>query len=293
MGVEVYSVSTDTHFTHKAWHEASDTIGKITYPMIGDPPAHHPQLQGHAKAEGLADRGTFLVDPDGVIQFTRSPPRASAATPPSSCARSRPPSTSATTRARSARPSGKRARTPWPRRSTSSARSDRIARSGSRQPRQLSAYLRAATGGRPRRTRQQPRRVGHLGLSSPTSSTRSRACPPGRIGPRARWGCRAPPLVPASMRVGTAVEVEFAGMPLGHEFTSLVLALLQVGGVAPKLRTETRLRCRSRPRGGAPVRDLHVPVVPELPRRRAGAQPDEHPQPRHQPRRHRRRGLPG
>jgi peroxiredoxin len=31
------AVSTDTHFTHKAWHDTSDTIGKIQYPMIGDP----------------------------------------------------------------------------------------------------------------------------------------------------------------------------------------------------------------------------------------------------------------
>ncbi len=37
IGVEVYSVSTDTHFTHKAWHDASETIKKINYPMIGDP----------------------------------------------------------------------------------------------------------------------------------------------------------------------------------------------------------------------------------------------------------------
>ncbi len=37
MGVEVYSVSTDTHFTHKAWHDASETIKKIQFPMIGDP----------------------------------------------------------------------------------------------------------------------------------------------------------------------------------------------------------------------------------------------------------------
>src|SRR5690606_41346217 len=37
LGVEIYSVSTDTHFTHKAWHDTSDTIGKIQYPMIGDP----------------------------------------------------------------------------------------------------------------------------------------------------------------------------------------------------------------------------------------------------------------
>ena len=39
LGVEIYSVSTDTHFTHKAWHDTSDTIGKIQYPMIGDPTA--------------------------------------------------------------------------------------------------------------------------------------------------------------------------------------------------------------------------------------------------------------
>jgi Peroxiredoxin len=37
MGVEVYSVSTDTHFVHKAWHDASDTIKKIKFPMLADP----------------------------------------------------------------------------------------------------------------------------------------------------------------------------------------------------------------------------------------------------------------
>jgi peroxiredoxin (alkyl hydroperoxide reductase subunit C) len=37
LGVEVYAVSTDTHFTHKAWHDASETISKIQFPMIGDP----------------------------------------------------------------------------------------------------------------------------------------------------------------------------------------------------------------------------------------------------------------
>src|SRR5262245_65957255 len=40
IGVEVYSVSTDTHFTHKAWHDASDTIKKIQYPMLADPTGH-------------------------------------------------------------------------------------------------------------------------------------------------------------------------------------------------------------------------------------------------------------
>jgi peroxiredoxin (alkyl hydroperoxide reductase subunit C) len=69
LGVEVYSVSTDTHFVHKAWHDASDTIGKITYPMIGDPTGEiTSNFENLRPGEGLADRGTFVVDPDGIIQ---------------------------------------------------------------------------------------------------------------------------------------------------------------------------------------------------------------------------------
>ena len=69
LNVEVYSVSTDTHFTHKAWHDASDTIGKINYTMIGDPNGEiTTNFKVMRKGIGLADRGTFLVDPDGVIQ---------------------------------------------------------------------------------------------------------------------------------------------------------------------------------------------------------------------------------
>lgn len=68
-GVEVYSVSTDTHFTHKAWHDASETISKIQYTMIGDPTgAITRNFDVMREEQGLADRGTFLVDPDGVIQ---------------------------------------------------------------------------------------------------------------------------------------------------------------------------------------------------------------------------------
>lgn len=69
LGAEVYSVSTDTHFTHKAWHDSSETIGKITYIMIGDP-SHTISRNFEVLIEGagLADRGTFIIDPDGVIQ---------------------------------------------------------------------------------------------------------------------------------------------------------------------------------------------------------------------------------
>jgi peroxiredoxin (alkyl hydroperoxide reductase subunit C) len=70
MGVEVYSVSTDTHFTHKAWHETSETIGKVRYPMLGDPTLTISRnFEILREDEGLANRGTFLVDPSGVIQF--------------------------------------------------------------------------------------------------------------------------------------------------------------------------------------------------------------------------------
>ncbi len=70
MGVEVYSVSTDTHFTHKAWHDTSESIKKITYPMLADPTGALSRAFGvYIEEEGLAYRGTFLVDPDGHIKL--------------------------------------------------------------------------------------------------------------------------------------------------------------------------------------------------------------------------------
>ena len=69
LGVECYSVSTDTHFTHKAWHDTSETIGKITYPMIGDPTgAITRNFDVMIEEEGLALRGTFVINPEGVIK---------------------------------------------------------------------------------------------------------------------------------------------------------------------------------------------------------------------------------
>jgi peroxiredoxin len=70
LGVEVYGVSTDTHFTHKAWHDTSETIGKIKYPMIGDPTGTLTRNFGVMIEEaGLAERGTFVMDPAGKIQI--------------------------------------------------------------------------------------------------------------------------------------------------------------------------------------------------------------------------------
>jgi peroxiredoxin (alkyl hydroperoxide reductase subunit C) len=71
MGVEVYSVSTDTHFTHKAWHDASDTIKKIQFPMVGDPTGTLARNFGvMIEDEGLALRGTFLINPEGKIKIS-------------------------------------------------------------------------------------------------------------------------------------------------------------------------------------------------------------------------------
>lgn len=70
LGVEVFAVSTDTHFSHKAWHDTSEKIGKITYPFLGDQ-LHtlSRNFQVLREEMGLADRATFVVDPDGVIQL--------------------------------------------------------------------------------------------------------------------------------------------------------------------------------------------------------------------------------
>ena len=70
LGVEIYGVSTDTHFSHKAWHDTSKAIGKIKYALIGDPTAKLSRnFDVYIEEAGLADRGTFVVDPEGKIQI--------------------------------------------------------------------------------------------------------------------------------------------------------------------------------------------------------------------------------
>ncbi len=70
MGVEIYSVSTDTHFCHKAWHDTSPAIGKIDYTMVGDPTgAISRNFEVMIEDAGVADRGTFVIDPEGTIQL--------------------------------------------------------------------------------------------------------------------------------------------------------------------------------------------------------------------------------
>jgi peroxiredoxin (alkyl hydroperoxide reductase subunit C) len=69
LGTEVYIVTTDTHFSHKVWHETSPAVGKARFPLVGDPT--HTLTRGfdvHIDADGLAYRGTFVINPDGIIK---------------------------------------------------------------------------------------------------------------------------------------------------------------------------------------------------------------------------------
>lgn len=66
---EVYIVTTDTHFSHKVWHETSPAVGKAQFPLIGDPTHQLTNAFGvHIPEEGLALRGTFVINPEGVIK---------------------------------------------------------------------------------------------------------------------------------------------------------------------------------------------------------------------------------
>ena len=67
-GCEIYSVSTDSHYVHKAWYDASDRIKKIRYPMLADPThALSRDFDVLIESIGMAERGTFIVNPEGRI----------------------------------------------------------------------------------------------------------------------------------------------------------------------------------------------------------------------------------
>ena len=69
LGGEIMSISTDTAFSHKAWHDESPTISKINYPMLADPTGKVSMMFGtYIEEEGLSLRGTFIIDPDGVLK---------------------------------------------------------------------------------------------------------------------------------------------------------------------------------------------------------------------------------
>ena len=68
-GAEVYIVTTDTHFSHKVWHETSPAVGKAQVPLVGDPTHQLTRASAvHIEEEGRALRGTFIINPEGVIK---------------------------------------------------------------------------------------------------------------------------------------------------------------------------------------------------------------------------------
>ncbi len=69
LGAEVYIVTTDSHFAHKVWHETSPAVGKAKFPLVGDPTHVLTHMFGvHIAEDGMALRGTFVINPDGVIK---------------------------------------------------------------------------------------------------------------------------------------------------------------------------------------------------------------------------------
>ncbi len=69
LGGEIMSISTDTAFVHKAWHDTSEAIGNIRYPMLSDPTGNIAKMFGtYIEKEGLSLRGTFIIDPDGFLK---------------------------------------------------------------------------------------------------------------------------------------------------------------------------------------------------------------------------------
>ena len=106
-GCEIYAVSCDTHFVHKAWHDASERIQKIQYPMLADP-THclAKDFEVYIEADGVAERGSFIVNPEGKSWLMRSTPAMWAGTPTSCCGRCRPASSWRSTETRCARRSG-------------------------------------------------------------------------------------------------------------------------------------------------------------------------------------------
>ncbi|AOH39589.1 alkyl hydroperoxide reductase subunit C [Dialister pneumosintes] len=68
LGCEIYSISMDSHFVHKAWHDSSDRINHVTYPMIGDPNGQLTKMFSlYSPADGMAERGTIVINPEGKV----------------------------------------------------------------------------------------------------------------------------------------------------------------------------------------------------------------------------------
>ena len=66
---QVLGVSVDNEFVHHAWRRQHEDLRDLPFPMLSDLNRRLTAAVGVLNADGVADRATFLVDPDGVIQF--------------------------------------------------------------------------------------------------------------------------------------------------------------------------------------------------------------------------------
>jgi peroxiredoxin len=114
-GAEVYIVTTDTHFSHKVWHETSPAVGKAQFPLVGDPTHQLTRAFGvHIDEEGLALRGTFVINPEGVIKTVEIHSNEIARDVSETLRKLKAAQYTAATRTKCARPSGRKAKDPGP-----------------------------------------------------------------------------------------------------------------------------------------------------------------------------------
>jgi peroxiredoxin (alkyl hydroperoxide reductase subunit C) len=124
-GAEVYIVTTDTHFSHKVWHETSAAVGKAKFPLVGDPTHQLTNAFGvHIPEEGLALRGTFIINPDGIIKTMEVHSNEIARDVKETVRKLKAAQYTAAHPGEVCPPSGTKAPRPWPPRSIWSARSD-------------------------------------------------------------------------------------------------------------------------------------------------------------------------
>jgi peroxiredoxin len=125
-GAEVYIVTTDTHFSHKVWHETSPAVGKAKFPLVGDPTHTLTNAFGvHIPEEGLALRGTFIINPDGIIKTLEVHSNEIARDVSETLRKLKAAQYTAAHPGEVCPAKWKKAPRPWPRRWTWSARSDR------------------------------------------------------------------------------------------------------------------------------------------------------------------------
>ena len=70
LGCEIVGASTDSEYSHKAWFESDDRLKHVSFPIIADTTQELADIYNVLDDDGAAQRGTFIIDPDGVLKFS-------------------------------------------------------------------------------------------------------------------------------------------------------------------------------------------------------------------------------